>query len=167
MEENKSVRSFVWEIFIGVVVAVISTIIIAKLNGCFAPSSISKEERNKKVFSTLYNYSEDLNNNTFDAYKYFTPRVERFFQMLDTSPKKINDYVNGLFRKQFKNARSHFDENTLCVKEIDGNEYEAEVIMYSTYYNVHKKKQYANYRTKLLVRFDNNFRIKYFRQYFD
>lgn len=150
----------------GVLTTLISTFLIANFNGCFDNTGLSKEERNKKIFKTLEAYSADLNKKAFDAYKYFTPKVERFFQMFDTSPKKINDYVNGSFYDQFQNASTRFEEGTLIVNEIDEG-FQVIVIAYSTYYDAAKKKQFTNFRTKTELKFDNDFRIKYFRQFFD
>jgi hypothetical protein len=87
--------------------------------------------------------------------------------MTDTSPKKINDYVNGEFYADYQNASSRFDESTLIVNEIDNQEYSVNIIMYSTYYQAKAKKQYNNLRTKTEVRFDTDFHIKYFRQLYD
>lgn len=160
-------KSFIGKVITGVMVTLVSGVIIANYSGFFGNEEPSKEERNKKIFATLVAYSKDVNEKNFDAYKYFTPKVERFYQMFDTSPKKINDYVNGLFYKQFQNSTMRFDESTLSVRGIDNGEYEASVIMYSTYYKAKEKKQYTDYRSKTELRFDSNFRIKYFRQLYD
>lgn len=127
----------------------------------------NKDEVKGKICTTLKAYSEGVNKKKFDAYKYFTPKIERFYTMIETSPKKINDYVNGDYNKEFQNSTMYFDESTLSVEEMVNGEFKALVIMYSTYYNAKKKKQYTNFRTKTELRFDNDFRIKYFRQFFD
>lgn len=130
-------------------------------------TNYNKEDRNKRIVATLEAYTNDLNNNKFDAYKYFSSEVELFFTMTNTRPKEINKYVNGLFREQFKDAISRFDKTTMMVKEIDNSELDVTIIMYSTYYNVKKKKQYIDFRTRTELKFDADFRIKYFRQFFD
>jgi hypothetical protein len=166
MEEKEStLKSTAIKIVSTVIGGVLTALIISKVIGDNA--SLSKDERNDKILATLQAYSTDVNQGTFDAYKYFTPKVERFYQMFDTSPKKINDYVNGLFYKQFQNATMNFDNNTLSVTEKENGEYEALIIMYSTYFNVKEKRQYTNHRTRTELRFDSNFHIKYFRQFFD
>ena len=168
MEKKASkFRSFSGQVIIGVMGTLISAFIIAKTNGFFESNWPDKEARNEKIIATLEAYSNGINKKTFDAYKYFTPKIERFYQMFNTSPKKINDHVNGLFYKQFQNPKMRFDGTTLSVKEIDNGEFEASVIMYSTYYKVQEKKQYTDYRTRMELRFDNNFHIKYLRQFFD
>lgn len=168
MEKKESIfKSFTGKVITGVTVTLVSTFLLAYFGGLFGNNELSNEERNAKIFATLVEYSTDVNEKKFDAYKYFTPKIERFYQMFDTSPKKINDYVNGLFYKQFKNSTMRFDESTLSVRGIDNGEFEATVIMYATYFNVKEKKQYTDYRTKTELRFDSNFRIKYFRQLFD
>ncbi len=167
-QKKKSfIKSFSGQIVIGVLVALISTIIIAKTNAIFGSEETSKEEQKKKIFTTLIAYSDGINKKKFDAYKYFTPKIERFYQMFNASPKKVNDYVNGLFYQQFQNPTMWFDENTLTVKEINNGEFEASVIMYSTYYKLKEKKQYNDYRTRMELRLDNNFHIKYFRQFLE
>lgn len=127
----------------------------------------NKDEVKTRIFATLKSYSNDVNNRKFDAYKYFTNKIERFYKMYDTSPKKINEYVNGAFYKEFQNPTMYFDEKTLSVAEKGNGEYEAIVIMYSTYYKVSERKQYNDFRTKTVLGFDNDFRIKYFRQFYD
>lgn len=131
----------------------------------FSSGGISKEDRNKRIYATLKNYSDDLNSRHFDAYKYFSPKVDRFFIMHETRPKEINEYVNGLYYKQFQNPTGSFDEKTLTVKELGNNEYEATIIQYGTFYKTAEKKQYTNLRTRTELKFDENFRIKYLRSF--
>jgi len=175
MTENKKeqntflslLKPTVGKIITTVITGVLTTILVAWLTGHIGTKELSKEEIAKKISLTLDEYSAGVNTHSFDAYKYFSPRVERFYQMFDTSPKKINDYVNGMFYKQFKNAIMYFDSSTLSVEKTETGEYKALVIMYSDYFDVQKKKQFFNYRTRTELRFDDDFRIKYFRQFYD
>lgn len=160
-------KSTTGKIISTVITGVLTTLLVAWLTGHLGEKELSKSEVKSKIALTLEEYSNGVNSNTFDAYKYFSPRVDRFFQMFDTSPQKINDYVNGLFYKQFKNAVMRFDNSTLSIEKMETGEYKAMVIMYSDYFDTKKKKQFSNYRTRVELRFDDNIRIKYFRQFYD
>lgn len=106
------------------------------------------------------------NKQKFDAYKYFTPNVERFFMMKSTSPKKINKYVNGSYHQEFQNSSTHFDEATLSYSENDG-EFKATIISYSTYFKVKEMKQYNDFRTRVELKFDKDYRINFLREFYD
>jgi hypothetical protein len=176
-EEKDSLWKFSGKIISAVLVTVISTIVLGMCKGWFEYKSdneqivestfLAGQERDKKIIAALELYTTDLNQKKFDAYKYFAPKIERFFHMFDTSPKKINDYVNGMFYKQFQNASTRFDPNTLIVTTIDNVEYDISVIMYSTYFNAKEKKAYSDLRTRTEIKLDKNFRIKYLKQFFD
>jgi hypothetical protein len=144
-----------------VVVAVSIPYVTAEINVFF------RDAKDKKIIEVLNQYADGLNTNTFDAYKYFSPRVERFYQMLNTDPKEINSYVNGLYKKQYKKATMYFDESTMVSEKIANEEYKVSVIMYSTCFDVMKQKQFDDFRTRIELVFDKNFRMKFFRQFYD
>lgn len=130
-------------------------------------SSYLRDAKDKKIIAVLNTYAEGLNKNEFDAYKYFSPRVSRFYKMLNTNPQKINEYVHGLYLKQYKNNTMYFDESTMSAEKTESGEYKVSVIMYSTGFDVIKQKQFDDLRTRIELTFDNNFRIKFFRQFYD
>jgi hypothetical protein len=160
----RTAKSLAAKIGIGVVISVVSGIVLAKVN-CKGNHELSTVEVRERVIGKLEEYSKGLNSKTFDAYKYFAPQVDLFYRMKETNPSEINKYVNGLFYKQFLEAQMSFDVNTIAMERMDEHEYIVQAIMYSTYYDVAKKRRFYNQRSRTEVRFNNEFRIKYFRQF--
>lgn len=129
--------------------------------------TLFRDAKDKKIITVLNEFATELNGSKFDAYKYFSPRVERFYTMIKTNPKAINNYVNGLYREQYKNSSAYFDESTLSTEIKENGDYEASIIMYGTYFEVAKGVQVDDQRTRIKLILDKNFKIKFFRQFFD
>ena len=129
------------------------------------------EERVKKsvaelIYNTIEKYNNDVDNHTFSASRYFAPNVERFFNMLNTTPDKITDYVNGEYYKEFKGAKSSLDKQSLSVISTGNDEYTADIMMYSTWYKVKEQKQYTNFKTRMEFKFDEKCQIKSVQQFY-
>lgn len=159
------------DIIIGVVITLLSAAIIGHFSGIFGgASSPDKETIKQESLKTLQAYCNDLNNpdhEQFDAYKYFSPHVDKFITMNNTTPKDINTYIHGKFRKDFVNYSTSMDEGTFLVTAVADEYYEVSVIMYADYFSTIKKKQFTKYRAKTDIRLDKNYRIKYFRLLYD
>lgn len=147
---------------VGIIIATVSTPYVSARVGTFF-----RDAKDKKIIEVLANYAEGLNKNKFDAYKYFAPKVERFYQMKNATPKQINAYVNGLYQKQYQNTNMYFDESTLSSEKLTNGEYKVEVIMYASYFETAKQKKFEDFRTRIELILDNNFKIKFLRQYYD
>jgi hypothetical protein len=161
MEFKKTSR----EIIIGVTIALISAVLIAKGGSIFGGSSTPDDKTIKKeCIKTLHLYCDGLNNDNFEAYTYFSEHVDRFITMKNTTPEDINTYIHGLFKKQYTNYKARIDDHTFQIIAKADNYYEATVIMYGDYYFIPKQEYTKNIRAKTELRFDKNFRIKYFRQ---
>jgi hypothetical protein len=152
-----------------IIITSIATIIIS-VGTYYGKSSVRyffREAKDKKIIHVLTEYADGLNENKFDAYSYFPSKVDRFFQMCNTTPKEINTYVNGLYKKQFINVTMYFDESTLTVKQLANGDYNASVMMYSTYFETETQKQHTDFKTRIELKFDTDFKIKYFRQFYN
>lgn len=147
---------------IAVIIASVSTPYVSAKVGTYF-----RDAKDKKIIHVLAEYAEQLNKNKFDAYRYFAPKVERFYQMKQTTPKEINAYVNGLYQKQYKNTNMYFDDSTMACEKLASGDYKVSVIMYATYYETAKQKQFEDYRSRIELLLDNDFKIKFFRQYID
>ncbi|HLG39012.1 MAG TPA: hypothetical protein VI461_05050, partial [Chitinophagaceae bacterium] len=137
-----SIKILTAKIIQGVIVTLIVGIVVWGIKEWWFSSKPISEEVKTGVLQTLKSYSEDLNRNSFDAHRHFSHNVERFYQMLKTTPGKINETVNGLFYEQFRNPSMTFDESTLTVISSNDLEHYISIIMYSDYFKVEEKKQY-------------------------
>ena len=144
------------EIITGVVVTLLLTA------GTFIWNNISdgSEEllARQRIKETLQNYADDINNNTFDATRYFANTVPVFFEDRDRTPRLINNFWQSKFLSLFENYQARFDFSTL---EVDcGDELHcASVILYSDYFNTQKQRQFTNEKSRYDLKFDKEFRI--------
>ena len=58
-------------------------------------------------------YYRDLNSGSFEADRYFSGQVQRYFLMKDTTPEALNKYVRTWFPRQFRNYSSYMQYDSL------------------------------------------------------
>lgn len=112
-----------------------------------------------QVISLVEGYYRDLNAGTLDASKYFAPHIDRYISMMGTNPAAINQYIHGLFKKQFNSPKFEYETGSL-EREADGSYVFAE---HSSYYWVAKKRQ-VDQRYKVRVRLENG-KLTFFQQF--
>lgn len=112
-----------------------------------------------QVIALVEGYYRDLNAGTLDASKYFAPHIDRYISMMSTNPVAINQYIHGLFKKQFNSPKFEYETGSLQ-READGSYVFAE---HSSYYWVGKKRQ-VDQRYKVRVRIANG-KLVFFQQF--
>ncbi len=87
-----------------------------------------------KVCAKLECYSNGINNRKFDAHEIFAASVERFILMKNTTPQKINDYVNRRYYEDFQNPKIAFELGSLTIKEFGEEGALVEVVEHDSFY---------------------------------
>lgn len=110
------------------------------------------------IRETLERYANDINNNSFDATKYFAGSVPVFFEDKDQTPRLINNFWENRFAKVFSEYHARFDYETLTVT-CGEDSHCASIILYSDYFNKNEEKQYTNQKSRYDMKFDQEYRI--------
>ena len=114
----------------------------------------------QRALKTLRSYYGDFNAGRFDANRYFAPSVALYITMKNTTPGKINQYMTGLFPKQFENFHAAMDESSLAAEGSDTFVYRQS----GQYYQVAQQK-FHNNSASVRVRFDPAGGITYFEEF--
>ena len=131
---------------------------IALAAGSWAYGAYKSSVAKSGIKTTLEKYATDINNNSFDATRYFANSVPVFFEDKDQTPRLINIYWENRFLKLFENYNARFDYDQFEV-ECNDDCYVAHIILYSDYYNTKKEKQIINEKSRYDLKLDKEFRI--------
>jgi hypothetical protein len=166
-DKEFSFKSLASKIIVGIAVALSVGFITARANGWFSHTAPTTKEIKAGIMSTIKLYESDINKNTFDAEKYFSPDVELYFKIPATTPAGINKYWNENVHKVFGGMNIRYDESTLNIISSKDDMYRISIVMYSDYYKINESKQVTNERSRFELKFDSDFRIYYLRQFFN
>lgn len=109
----------------------------------------------------IQNYYSDIDNNSFDAYNYYSDYVDQFINLKDITPYEINEVFTG--DRDYINEQTIFDFNSFKFEREDNNVfYFTYSINYSCLRVKRNKKQ--NCDVDLEVGFDENFQIKSYKE---
>jgi len=122
-----------------------------------------KKTSEENYNSILLKSYKALENSSFDATDYFSENVDLYITMKNTSPAKINSYINNSFYKEFQNPSYIIEENGYSEEKIENGEYK---ITFIEKLNCFRKSKQKNQilRTKIEVIFNTNNKIRYWKQ---
>ncbi|MEI7597534.1 MAG: hypothetical protein WCK02_17430 [Bacteroidota bacterium] len=123
---------------------------------------ITKEETKPNLKSIIEQVYSSMQNSTFDANQYFVDNIDRFISMKNTSPAKINTYINNSFYKEFQNPSYIIEENGYSEEKIETGEYKITFIEKLNCFRISKQKNQI-LRTKIEVIFNTNNKIRYWK----
>jgi hypothetical protein len=129
-----------------------------------APNPATEEAAQSRIQSILNAYYEDMKAAPFAATSYFSPQVERFYTLQNTTPAAINEELTRSHFPEFLEAESQIEPGTLKVSPpvTDGSR----VVTYTEKSRALRQSLQKRQQTTALVRvrFDKNFKIVYLRQ---
>jgi serine/threonine protein kinase len=111
------------------------------------------------VLTTLRAYYTDLNAGTFEASRYFAPKVSQYILMRSTTPQQIDKYMRSDFPKQYKQYHYVMDEASLRASGPRQFDYTA----MDSYFQVARGK-HRRFSVNIRVRFDASNRITDFEE---
>ncbi|MEI8204146.1 MAG: WG repeat-containing protein [Bacteroidota bacterium] len=120
----------------------------------------TSEENHKNILLKSY---KALENSSFEATDYFSKNVDLYVTMKNTTPNKINSYINNSFYKEFQKPTYVIEEDGYSEKKNDNGEL---IITFIEKLNCYRKSKQRNQilRTKTEVIFNINNKIRYWKQ---
>jgi len=114
----------------------------------------------QSVVGVVEAYYRDLNGGTFDADRYFEPRVERFITMVNTTTLAMNQYIRHSFPKQFK--KHHFALEPGSFKQEGPGQY---LYIEQSRYTLAGQTQPVDKRVNVRIRLSPGGKIVFFQQF--
>ncbi|UOQ55734.1 SHOCT domain-containing protein [Hymenobacter cellulosivorans] len=128
-----------------------------------APAADDSAVRSR-IESTLSAYYEDMKAAPFSAAQYFSPSVERFYTLQNTTPASINEELTRSHFPEFLEASTEIEPGSLQISDAadDGSR----VVTFQEKSQAFRQSQQKHQQTRaqVRVRFDKNYKIKYLRQ---
>jgi hypothetical protein len=139
-------------------------IIIPLFLWCYDKGILFNSTNEDKIIETLNLYSRSINTHSFDAAKVFSPQVEQFITMRNTTPEVINNYVNNEFYNEFIDPSLSFEFETLRLNSQSKNACQISVVLRETYFRKSKNRK-ETHRTVVRIGFDKKTKISLFNPY--
>lgn len=110
----------------------------------------------------LNEYYQSLINKNFDAYKYFSPKVEKFFLLENVGPKEVNYNIQNIYYKEFLNPSLTTYEQSWTVLDKYEDSCILTFIASESWYS-NSKKEAINIKSRYILKLDKRFKIYYLR----
>lgn len=120
----------------------------AKSSETEQPTKVSKT--NVSARQPIDLYYEELRSENFDANRYFSPQIERFISMKNTTPEAINKYIINSYFKGYKNNDYSIENGSYEERSLDNGNTEASFIEVGTCFKVKQDKDLFT-RLKMVV----------------
>lgn len=113
------------------------------------------------IGTLISNYYSDLNNDSFDANKYYSPEIDQFIALKNITPSELNNAIK--YNNDYQNGTSTIEENSLT---FDGSEEDLSFWSFWITYNCYRPSKNKNQECKIKVRIgvDNNFLIHSYKE---
>ncbi|TGE19833.1 SHOCT domain-containing protein [Hymenobacter elongatus] len=117
-----------------------------------------------RIENTLQAYYEDLKTAPFSATQHFSPIVERFYTLQNTTPAAISEELGRSHFPEFLEASTQIEPGSLQIGDVanDGSRMVNFLEKSQAFRQSQQKHQQT--RAQVRVRFDRNYKIKYLRQ---
>lgn len=130
------------------------------------PASTPADDSNVRgrVESTLAAYYEDLKAAPFSAAQYFSPSVERFYTMQNTTPAAIGEELAKSHFPEFLEASTEIESGTLQISDVANDGSRTVTFLEKSQAFRQSQQKHQQTRAQVRVRLDKNYKIKYLRQ---
>ncbi len=108
----------------------------------------------------VISYYESLSNQNYDANNYFASSVDLFFSMNNTTPVKINNYINESFCKEYLQVKYFIEPKGYIEKKMDKGETKINFIEQMTCFR-NSKQKHQLLRTETEVIFNSENKIRF------
>lgn len=125
--------------------------------------TISNEEALTRIKDRLESYYDDMQATPFSAQRHFAPTVERYYTLINTTPAAITENITAYHFPEFQDSQSSIEDGSMKLVSNSADGYEVTYIEHGSALRKSKgQKQQTTARVR--ARFDQNFKMTYFRQ---
>ncbi|UOQ72408.1 SHOCT domain-containing protein [Hymenobacter cellulosilyticus] len=117
-----------------------------------------------RIESTLSAYYEDMKAAPFSASQYFSPSVERFYTLQNTTPAAINEELTKSHFPEFLEASTEIEPGSLQISDVANDGSRVVTFLEKSQAFRQSQQKHQQTRAQVRVRFDKNYKIKYLRQ---
>lgn len=117
-----------------------------------------------RIESTLSAYYEDMKAVPFSAAQYFSPSVERFYTLQNTTPAAINEELTRSHFPEFLEASTEIEPGSLQISDAANDGSRVVTFLEKSQAFRQSQQKHQQTRAQVRVRFDKNYKIKYLRQ---
>ncbi|PJJ54760.1 SHOCT domain-containing protein [Hymenobacter chitinivorans] len=117
-----------------------------------------------RIESTLSAYYEDLKAAPFSATQYFSPSVERFYTLQNTTPAAINEELTRSHFPEFLEASTEIEPGSLQISDPANDGSRVVTFLEKSQAFRQSQQKHQQTRAQVRVRFDKNYKIKSLRQ---
>ncbi|MCB2407155.1 SHOCT domain-containing protein [Hymenobacter lucidus] len=129
-----------------------------------APTPADDSAVRGRIESLLSAYYEDLKAAPFSAAQYFSPTVERFYTLQNTTPAAINEELVKSHFPEFLEASSEIEPGSLQISDVGEDGSRVVTFLEKSQAFRQSQQKHQQTRAQVRVRLDKNYKIKYLRQ---
>ncbi|TGE27073.1 SHOCT domain-containing protein [Hymenobacter metallicola] len=129
-----------------------------------AAPAVDESAVRSRIESTLSAYYEDMKAAPFSAAQYFSPTVERFYTLQNTTPAAINEELTRSHFPEFLEASTEIEPGSLQISDVANDGSRVVTFLEKSQALRQSLQKHQQTRAQVRVRFDKNYKIKYLRQ---